>query len=125
MINNLWKLFNKFHSTIFSLAFFKHSDQCISKLRELPKQYTDWNFKIFKEIKAFKLFNEEWGLYIQKVVENYKALKTNKQTKKTKEVHFATLGQKLDFSNSFHPENKELELIAARDVILLLKNKLT
>lgn len=69
------------------------------------------------------MFNEEWGLYIQKVVENYKALK--KKKKKTKELYFATLGQKLDFSNSFYPENKELELIAARVVILLLKNKLT
>lgn len=39
---------NKFHSTIFSLIFFKHSDQCISKLRE--KIYV-LNLKLAKKSK--------------------------------------------------------------------------
>lgn len=39
-------------------------------------------------------------------MENYKALKNKTNTK---ELHFATLGQKLDFSKSFHPGNKEQE----------------
>lgn len=34
----------------------------------------------------------------------YKAFKQNKKTEK---LHFAIQGQKLDFSKSFYPENKE------------------
>lgn len=40
--------------------------------------------------------------------------------RKTEELYFATLGQKLDFLNSFHPENKERRLTVT--VIKLLLN---
>lgn len=68
LINNLWKLFNKFHSTIFSLVFYQAQWSVHLKVAGTAKVIYRLKFKVFKEIKAFKLFNEEWGLYIQKVV---------------------------------------------------------